>query len=69
VLAEPVEAGTEVSAASADWVEMERLSGRLGIDLVNLSVKVEDMHTLKPLAFEDGMHLSLEEPKLPKGWF
>jgi hypothetical protein len=50
---EPIEAGTEVGAAAADWIEMEHLTGRVGIDLVNLGVEVENMHPLGPLAFED----------------
>jgi hypothetical protein len=53
VLIEPVEAGTEIGAASTYWFEMEHLTGRVGIDLVNLGVEVENMHPLRPLAFED----------------
>jgi hypothetical protein len=53
VLIEPVEAGTEIGATSAYWFEMEHLTGHVGIDLVNLGVEVENMHPLRPLAFED----------------
>jgi len=53
VLIDPVEARTEIGAASAYWFEMEHLTGHVGIDLVNLGVEVENMHPLRPLAFED----------------
>ena len=43
VLIEPIEAGTEVGAASTDRIEMEHLAGHVGIDLVNLGVEIEDM--------------------------
>jgi hypothetical protein len=53
VLIEPVETRTEIGATSAYWFEMEHLTGHVGIDLVNLGVEVENMHPLRPLAFED----------------
>ena len=66
VLIEPVEARAEFGASSADWIEMKHLTGRVGIDLVNLGVEVENMHPLRPLAFEDRTDLRLEEPQLPR---
>jgi hypothetical protein len=60
VLTEPVEAGTELCAAATDWIEVKHLAGRVGINLLNLGVEVENVHPLRPLAFEDGTdsHLS-----------
>jgi hypothetical protein len=66
VLIEPVEAGTELCAAATDWFEMEHLTGHVGIDLVNIGVEVENMHPLRPLAFEDGTDLRLEKSQLPR---
>jgi len=36
------------------------------IDLLNLGVEVENMHSLGSLAFEDRTNLGLEEPQLPR---
>ena len=66
MLIEPVEAGTELCAAAADWIEVKHLAGRVGINLLNLGVEVENVHPLGPLAFEDGTDLSLEESQLPR---
>jgi hypothetical protein len=66
MLMEPVEARTEIGATSADWIEVKHLTGHVGIDLVNLGVEVENMHPLRPLAFNDGTNLRLEEPQLPR---
>ena len=66
MLTDPVEARTEIGAASAYWFEMKHLTGRVGIDLVNLGVEVENMHPLRPLAFNDGTDLRLEKPQLPR---
>src|ERR1039458_9908327 len=66
MLIEPVEAWTKFSASAAYWFEMEHLTGHVGIDLVNLGVEVENMHPLRPLAFNDGTDLRLEESQLPR---
>jgi hypothetical protein len=66
VLIDPVEARTEIGATSAYWFEMEHLTGHVGIDLVNLGIEVENMHPLRPLAFNDGTNLGFEKPQLPR---
>ena len=65
MLIDPVEARAKFGATSAYWFEMEHLTGHVGNDLVNLGVEVENMHPLRPLAFNDGTNLCLEEPQLP----
>ena len=46
MLIEPVEAGTELCAAATDWIEVKHLAGRVGINLLNLGVEVENVHPL-----------------------
>ena len=53
MLVQPVEAGTEVCASAANWIEMNLLASLIGFDFVYLGVEVQDMNALWPLAFED----------------
>ena len=66
MLIEPVEARTELCAAATDWIEVKHLAGRVGINLLNLGVEVENVHSVGPLAFQDGTDFRLKEPQLPR---
>ena len=65
---EPFKAGAEVRPSPAHRIELHPLAGLVRIDLLDSSVKVENVHTLRPLAFENRTRLSLSwralmEPK------
>jgi hypothetical protein len=48
----------------ADWYEMNRLSGLIGLHIVYLGVEVQNVHALRPLTFEDRANLGLKEAQL-----
>jgi hypothetical protein len=58
---QPIETGPEIRAASAHWIESDLLTGCIDIDPVDTGIEVEHMDTLRPLSFEDGTDLRLEE--------
>ena len=60
MLLQPVEARTEVGPSAANGIEMNLLSGLIGLHLVYLGVEVQDMNALRPLTFKDRADLSLE---------
>ena len=61
MLIQPVEAWTEVCPSAADGIEMNLLSGLIGLHFVYLGVEVQDVNALWPLAFEDRANLSFKE--------
>src|ERR1035441_2302124 len=65
MLSQPVEAWTEICASAANWIEMNRLSGLIGLHFVYLGVEVQDMNALWSLAFKDRANLSLKEAQQP----
>ena len=62
---EPSEARAEFRTSSADRVEINPLSGFVRFNLLHHCVEVENMNTLRPLAFENRTHLGFKEPQLP----
>jgi hypothetical protein len=61
MLIQPVEAWTEVGPSAADGIEMNLLTGLIGLHFVYLCVEVQDVNALGPLAFEDRANLSFKE--------
>src|ERR1035437_8678730 len=53
MLVQPVEARAEVRPSAANGIEMNRLSGLIGLHFVYLCVEVQNVNALRPLAFED----------------
>jgi hypothetical protein len=53
MLLQPVEAWSEVGPSAANRIEMNGLTGLVGFNFVYLSVEVQDVNALWPLAFED----------------
>ena len=65
MLIEPIEARAEVCPSAADRIKIDGLSGFVSLDLLHLRVEVENMHSLRPLAFEDRSNLGFKETQLP----
>jgi hypothetical protein len=65
VLIEPIKTWAKFGAAASHRVKVNRLAGFVRLNVVDRRVKVQDVHTLRPLAFENRTHLGLEEPQLP----
>jgi hypothetical protein len=61
MLDQPVEAWTEVGPSAANGIEMNLLTGLIGLHFVYLCVEVQDMNALRPLAFEDRANLSFKQ--------
>ena len=59
VLIEPIEAWTKVGSSASHRVKVNRLAGFVRLNVVDRRVEVQDMHTLRPLAFENRTHLGL----------
>jgi hypothetical protein len=53
MLFQPIKAWSEVGASAANGIEMNGLSGLIGLHFVYLGVEVQDVNTLWPLSFED----------------
>ncbi|HEV2133933.1 MAG TPA: hypothetical protein VGR47_06685 [Terracidiphilus sp.] len=58
MLVELLEARAERRASSAHWAESNPLAGFVDLDFMNLGVKIEHIHALRPLAFEDRARLA-----------
>ena len=66
MLIQPLETWAKFGSSATHWVKVDRLAGFVCLNLVDRRIKVQDMHTLRPLAFENRTHLGLEEPQLPR---
>ena len=53
MLIEPIKAWAKFGSPTSDGMEVNRLAGAVRFRLLNLRVEVENMHTLRPLAFEN----------------
>jgi hypothetical protein len=60
MLFQPAEARTEVCASATNGIEMNLLTGLVGLHFVYLGVEVQDVNALWALAFENRADLSLE---------
>ncbi len=65
LVVEPFEARTELRSSSADRVEINALSGFVGLHFLNHRVEVENVNALRPLAFKNRTHFGFKEPQLP----
>lgn len=62
----PLKARPKIGAASSDRCEMDLLTGLIDVDLMHLSVKVNDVHAFRSLSFENRAHLRFEQRELPR---
>jgi hypothetical protein len=63
---QPLEAWAKIGTSPSHWVKVNRLAGFVCLYLEDRRVKVQDMHTLRPLAFENRTNLGLKESQLPR---
>ena len=68
LLVEPFEARTELRSSSADWVEINALSGFVGLHFLNHRVEVENINAFRTLAFKNGTHFGFKKPQLPPAY-
>ena len=61
MLIQPVEAWTEVGPSAADGIEMNLLTGLIGLHFVYFCVEVQNVNALRPLASEDRANLSFKQ--------
>ena len=61
MLDQPVEAWTEVGPSAANGIEIDLLTGLIGLHFVYLCVEVQNMNALRPLASEDLANLSFKQ--------
>jgi hypothetical protein len=64
MVVEPLKARPKLCASAADWVERNPLAGIEGLHLMNDRVEVENVDTLRALAFENRANLCLEKIQL-----
>ena len=60
VLIKPIKAWPKFGSPAPDGVKMHRLASFVCLHLLHLCIEVQNMHTLRPLAFENRTHLGLK---------
>jgi hypothetical protein len=65
MLIQPIEAWAEVGPSAANGGKRDWLTCLIEFGLLNFGVEVENVHRVRPLAFDDRTDLRLEKPELP----
>jgi hypothetical protein len=66
VVIEPIKAWAKIGSSASHRAMVDWLAGFVRLHPLHPRIEVQDMYTLRPLAFENRTHLGLKEFELPR---